>query len=330
MKNKNILIAFLIVCLSIIAYVLSQSDRSVTRSDRRDFSIADTSAITKVIISTKAPRTAVLERVSKSEWKLNNKYKASKSSIFYLLKTLRRMEIAHPVPLTMRDNVIGNLAIKGIKVEVFLADGSKKTIYVGGENNELSATFMMLQDATDPYAVHIPGFRGYLSTRFFANEKLWRDKTIMNYDNLNIASIDAQYYKKHLTKESFHLNFNTNKTSLSTWDGITLNADSIAIALYKSSFRKLNAEAYITNEVDTDSLLNSTPIVDIKVETKDNKNTTLKLYNRKAAPGTTIDGDVVMQDPERMYALINDEDWAIVQTSSFQKIIKTLSDLKKD
>lgn len=328
MKNKNILYIALIICLSIITYVLSLSDDSVTRSDRRDFSIADTSAVTKIVISTKTPRTATLERVSESEWKLNDNYRASKSSIFYLLKTLKRMEIAHPVPLTMRDNVIGNLAVKGIKVEVFLADGSNKTIYVGGENKELTATFMMLQNASEPYAVHIPGFKGYLSSRFFANEKLWRDKTVMNYDNLNISAIHAEYIKDNLHKESFHLDY-SNSTPLSNWDGVQLEADSSAIQLYKSSFRKLYVEAYVSNEINTDSLLKAEPIIDLLVETNSNERTKLKLYHRKADAGTMVDGDAVMRDPERMYALINEQDWAIVQTRSYQKILKTLSDLKK-
>ena len=125
---------------------------------------------------------------------VNGKYKARKSGIFYLLQTLQRMEIAHPVPLSMRDNVLGNLAVKGIKVEVELKNGNNKIFYVGGENKELTATFMMIKGAKEPYAVHIPGFKGYLSGRFFTQEYLWRDKTVINYDNRNISSVKMQYY----------------------------------------------------------------------------------------------------------------------------------------
>ena len=166
MKNKNILYIIVILFLGTCIYLLSKQDNSITRTDIRDFSIADTSEVIKVTLSSKAPEIAVLNRQNENSWTVNGKYKARKSGIFYLLQTLQRMEIAHPVPLSMRDNVIGNLAVKGIKVEVELKNGKNKIFYVGGENKELTATFMMLKGALEPYAVHIPGFKGYLSGRF--------------------------------------------------------------------------------------------------------------------------------------------------------------------
>ena len=148
MKNKNILYIIVILFLGTCFYLLSKQDNSITRTDRRDFSIADTSEVIKVTLSSKAPEIAVLNRQNENSWTVNGKYKARKSGIFYLLQTLQRMEIAHPVPLSMRDNVIGNLAVKGIKVEVQLKNGQEKIIYVGGENKELTATFMMLKGAS--------------------------------------------------------------------------------------------------------------------------------------------------------------------------------------
>ena len=144
MKNKNIRYIVIILFLGISIYLLSKKDNSITRSDRRDFSISDTSEVIKVTLSSKAPEIAVIDRQNENSWIVNGKYKARKSGIFYLLQTLQRMEIAHPVPLSMRDNVIGNLAVKGIKVEVEVKTGKNKIFYVGGENKELTATFMVI------------------------------------------------------------------------------------------------------------------------------------------------------------------------------------------
>ena len=129
MKNKNILYIIVILFLGTCIYLLSKQDNSITRTDRRDFSIADTSEVIKVTLSSKAPEIAVLDRQNENSWIVNGKYIARKSGIFYLLQTLQRMEIAHPVPLSMRDNVIGNLAVKGIKVEVELKNGKNKIFY---------------------------------------------------------------------------------------------------------------------------------------------------------------------------------------------------------
>lgn len=330
MKNNNILYIIVILFLGTSIYLLSKQDNSITRSDRRDFSIADTSEVIKVTLSSKAPEIAVLNRQNENSWTVNGKYKARKSGIFYLLQTLQRMEIAHPVPLSMRDNVIGNLAVKGIKVEIELKNGNEKIIYVGGENKELTATFMMLKGASEPYAVHIPGFKGYLSGRFFTQEYLWRDKTVINYDNRNIASVIMQYYNVNEKDESFQItktNMDYQLLDFETKEIIGHNTKSLET--YIASFRKLYAESFVTGTLNTDSLIKTQPLFELNVTTIDNQSTTIKVFNKKAEKTVYVDGDITMQDPDRMFAFVNNEDWMVIQTNTFKKVIKKLSELKK-
>ena len=330
MKNKNILYIIVILFLGTCIYLLSKQDNSITRTDRRDFSIADTSEVIKVTLSSKAPEIAVLNRQNENSWTVNGKYKARKSGIFYLLQTLQRMEIAHPVPLSMRDNVIGNLAVKGIKVEVELKNGKNKIFYVGGENKELTATFMMLNGALEPYAVHIPGFKGYLSGRFFTQEYLWRDKTVINYDNLNVSSVQMQYYNVNQKDESFRIT-KTNKgyqlSDFETKEIIQHNPK--ALETYIASFRKLYAESFVTGTLNTDSLIKTQPLFELTVKTIDNQSTIIKVFNKKVEKTIYVDGDITMQDPERMFAFVNNEDWMVIQTNTFKKVMKEISELKK-
>ena len=330
MKNKNILYIVVILFLGTCIYLLSKQDNSITRTDRRDFSIADTSEVVKVTLLSKAPEIAVLNRQNENSWTVNGKYKARKSGIFYLLQTLQRMEIAHPVPLSMRDNVIGNLAVKGIKVEVELKNGNNKIFYVGGENKELTATFMMLKGALEPYAVHIPGFKGYLSGRFFTQEYLWRDKTVINYDNRNIASVKMQYYNVNEKDESFQItktNMGYQLSEFETKDMIGHNPK--ALETYIASFRKLYAESFVTGTLNTDSLIKTQPLFELTVTTIDNQSTAIKVFNKKAEKTIYVDGDITMQDPERMFAFVNNQDWMVIQTNTFKKVMKELTELKK-
>ena len=281
MKNKNILYIIVILFLGTCIYLLSKQDNSITRTDRRDFSIVDTSEVIKVTLSSKAPEIAVLNRQNENSWTVNGKYKARKSGIFYLLQTLQRMEIAHPVPLSMRDNVIGNLAVKGIKVEVQLKNGQVKIIYVGGENKELTATFMMLKGALEPYAVHIPGFKGYLSGRFFTQEYLWRDKTVINYDNRNISSVQMQYYNVNQKDESFRIiktNMGYQLSDFETEEIIQHNPK--ALETYTSSFRKLYAESFVTGTLNTHSLIKTQPLFELTLTRKEDHNTVIKVFNK--------------------------------------------------
>ena len=330
MKNKNIPYIIVILFLGTCIYLLSKQDNSITRTDRRDFSIADTSEVIKVTLSSKAPEIAVLNRQNENSWTVNGKYKARKSGIFYLLQTLQRMEIAHPVPLSMRDNVIGNLAVKGIKVEVELKNGKNKIFYVGGENKELTATFMMLKGALEPYAVHIPGFKGYLSGRFFTQEYLWRDKTVINYDNRNISSVQMQYYNVNQKDESFRItktNMGYQLSDFETKEMIGHNPK--ALDTYIASFRKLYAESFVTGTLNTDSLIKTQPLFELTVTTLDNQSTAIKVFNKKAEKTIYVDGDITMQDPDRMFAFVNNEDWMVIQTNTFKKVMKELTELKK-
>ena len=330
MKNKNILYIIVILFLGACIYLLSKQDNSITRTDRRDFSIADTSEVIKVTLSSKAPEIAVLNRQNENSWTVNGKYKARKSGIFYLLQTLQRMEIAHPVPLSMRDNVIGNLAVKGIKVEVQLKNGKEKIIYVGSENKELTATFMMLKGALEPYAVHIPGFKGYLSGRFFTQEYLWRDKTVINYDNRNIASVKMQYYNVNEKDESFQITKTNMGYQLSDFEtNEMIQHNPKAIETYIASFRKLYAESFVTGTLNIDSLIKTQPLFELNVTTIDNESTAIKVFNKKAEKTIYVDGDITMQDPDRMFAFVNNEDWMVIQTNTFKKVMKKLSELKK-
>ena len=329
-KNKNILYLFVIIFLGTCIYILSRQDQSITRTDRRDFSIVDTSAVIKVTLSSKAPEIAVLDRQNENSWIVNEKYKARKSGIFYLLQTLQRMEIAHPVPLSMRDNVIGNLAVKGIKVEVELKTGENKIFYVGGENKELTATFMMIQGASEPYAVHIPGFKGYLSGRFFTQEYLWRDKTVINYDNRNVSSVQMQYFNVNQKDESFRITKTNMGYQLSdTETNEIIQHNPKALETYIASFRKLYAESFVTGTLNTDSLIKTQPLFELTVTSIDNQSTAIKVFNKKAEKTIYVDGDITMQDPERMFAFVNNKDWMVIQTNTFKKVMKELSELKK-
>lgn len=327
-KTKNIAYFFLIAFLGGLAYLLNNQEVSISRSDRRDFSIADSSEVVQITLSSKVPETAVLRRLNESFWTINGKYKAGKSVIHNLLKTLYRMEIAHPVPLTMRENVLGNLAIYGIRVEVELKNGDKKIFYVGGENREQNATFMMLQNSSEPYAVHIPGFQGYLSSRFFTQEYIWRDKMIMSYDNQNIESIVMNYPHSNIA-ESFRIKQDDSGINVFEKDSEKIAlTNQYKVKKYLASFRKLPAECYVSGNLNTDSLLNTKSLFEIVVSPINGETTSMRVYPKRNQNTVDIDDNMRMPDPERLYAYVNEKDWMVIQLNTFKKIMINLSDLK--
>jgi hypothetical protein len=61
----------------------------------------------------------------------------------------------------------------------------------------------MLEGAKEPYVVHIPGFNGYLSSRFHCRESDWRDKNI--FRNLkNISYFNPSINGENGTKSKWN------------------------------------------------------------------------------------------------------------------------------
>ena len=103
----------------------------------------------------------------------------------------------------------------------------------------------------------------------------------------------------------------------------------MAIETYISSFRKLYAESFVTGTLNTDSLIKTQPVFELTITSKEDQSTVIKVFNKKAEKKIYVDGDITMQDPDRMYAFVNNEDWMVIQTNTFKKVMKKLSELKK-
>ena len=52
-------------------------------------------------------------------WLVDNKFEVRPEAIEYLLKTIKDIEVKHPVSNSLHDKVIKNLASSAVKVEIF-------------------------------------------------------------------------------------------------------------------------------------------------------------------------------------------------------------------
>ncbi len=193
--KKNIL--YLLVLLVIVAfaiYLVKSKGSGSSLSDRvKDFSIEDTASISKVIITEKTGRILTLDKQENGIWVVNQNFRARKDVVGVLLETLKRVELKSPVNRTMRENVVKQIATSASKVQVYQDGKLRKVFYVGGATSDGTGTFMMLENAEDPFTVHIPGFDGYLSIRFNTDEKVWRDRELFRYSPENIDVIKIGY-----------------------------------------------------------------------------------------------------------------------------------------
>ena len=72
-----------------------------------------------------------------------------------------------------------------------------KTWYVGTATPSHTGTYMVLETpegrGAKPYVVHMEGFTGYLSTRFFTSERDWRFTGLFNHPKRSLARVEVRH-----------------------------------------------------------------------------------------------------------------------------------------
>ena len=254
-----------------------------------------------------------------------------------LLKTIKDVEVKAPVSKAALETQIKHLAVKSVKVEIY-AGGDKpaKTYYVGGATSNNQGTYMLIENSTKPYVVHIPGFFGYLSTRYFTEERLWRESWIFksNYDEIASVSID---YPKDKTKGFTAINLGNNKFELyRNIDQEKIgNFDTTQVKLFIGNFMSIGYEAPIMDmkAEKKDSLANAIPEKIFTVKLKNNTQRTLNLYFVDVEEGRADSfGNLIDYDPDRMYGYYdNFKELVTVQTLSINPVTKEINDfLRKE
>ncbi|MFA5814927.1 MAG: DUF4340 domain-containing protein [Bacteroidales bacterium] len=321
--KKNRIIIGLIVVLGIVTIILvSRNSNSSIKRELRDFAVEDTASIDRIFMVRKDNQQVTLTRRN-DHWMVNDKYVVRTDAIDNLLKTLNRVRVKSPVSTSMLDNAVRMLATRNTKVEVYHKKKLLKTIYVGGPTQDQMGTFMMLEGSSVPFVVDIPGFTGYLSTRFFVDEISWRSTEIFKYNFNDIKAISV--INEDNPKASFHLaSSGNNQYSLTLPEGMKIpgTLDTVGVRFYISQFEKVNFEFFAdsTPQRIKDSLLAAKPYRILTLN--DNSGNTRKVIAWKRIANGKLDseGNPLIWDDERMWALIDDKSWVVIQFYVFNSL----------
>ena len=338
--KKNSVIVILAVFLGLVALLLVYKNKSGTINDElQDFAVADTASITKIFLADRNDRTVTLERKNNGEWMVNGKYRARPGGIKILLETIKNLAVKTRVAKAGYNGVIKGLASEGIKCEIYQhgENHPMKVYYVGGSTADVLGTFMMLEKSDLPFVIHIPGFQGYLTTRYSPFEEDWRDRNIFDYQRDAIKKISVNYYRD--VSKSFSIEKTGNQytvTSPVTGKKIQ-HVDTLALFNYLSLFNYLCFENW-DNEFSSqqlDSLKSTSAMSTISVTDMSGKTmsmtTYLKPVTKSSLAQTDSLGNPLKYDLDRMYAFINEgRDFVIVQYYVFGKIFRQYDDFELD
>ena len=347
--KKNRLAIIITSLLIVIAAVLLWNNRYLTslRGDAYDFTVRDTASVTRLFFADKSGNHVLLSRTDEG-WKVNEKYDAQPKMVNNMLYTLDKMRIKMPVSLASHDNVITRMAGTNTKVEVyqivprinlfnkvklFPHEKLTKVFYIGDVTQDNSGTYVLKEGADKAYIVHLHGFRGFISSRFSANQEDWRDHKIISENISNIASVKLEFNND--PENSFILNENGRyKYEMKRLnDESNVNIDTVRVLNLLTSFSDVRFEAFLTDitKERRDSIINSPYQERLTLTTKDGRQEVVRTYTMRidasAFGFTENDWD---DDPDHKYAYIeNNDELVMIQDFAFGKILHPASYYEK-
>ncbi len=327
MKKNLVRITLLIVLITISIWLYKSNSGSSLKRELSDFAVSDTAAVDKIFMADKFNKTILLERTP-SGWIVGGKYEAKPEAVQLLLATMKDLTVKTPVSKAMHNTIIKNLAGSGIKVEIY--QGGKKpvkTYYVGSANQEHTGSYMLMEGSSVPFLMHIEGFKGFLTPRYFMTEADWKNTRVFTYDIGQIKSIRVENFKKPNT--SFEIKINDkNKYQLFTYPALKeVPFDTANLLLYIAQYQKVYFE-FFCNQYDSlkiDSLKKMPGLYRYTVEDIFGKKNTIISY---VMPGTAGDVDFEGRpmpiNLDRMYAILNNEQYVIIQYYVFDPLSKPI------
>jgi len=345
MNKRRILyiILFIVIAFFTVVVLINHSNTTLN-TEETDFSVSDTASITKIFLSDKNNNNVLLEKKDSAGWIVNKKYPALKNSINLLLKTLKNVTVKSPVSKVSQDNVITRLSSIGIKVEIYQSvyridlwgiqlfphEKLTKTFYVGDNTQDLMGTYMLIENAEKPYIVYIPGFNGFLHTRFSPFEKDWRSHIIFNHKVGEIESIDFINHEDIASSFSIKNQGDKQFALFNKKEKAYPNFDTLKVLDYLTRYNDIRYEA-ILSDIDVeykDSILASTPYFEILLTDIAKEKIHLRAFRKEAgADILDLEGNPIIWNRDRLYAEItygNDAIFVLIQYYVFSPLIKSI------
>ena len=195
---------------------------------------------------------------------------------------------------------------------------------------------MTMKPTEKPFITYIPGFEGYLTTRYFTEEQGWRDRTVLHYNPNDIASVKVEVPFK--TEENYLLTIKGNnqyEIKMLATNTLATNIDPLQVKQYLSYFQQQNFESFevAINQKQIDSVLKSVPLNILTITDKKGVTNKITFYARYPLQRDLKDdntGAPIQFDMSRMDALLNNgKDFVMLQYLAFGKILPPVDYFRK-
>lgn len=341
-RTRPLLIITILLTLAALLLFIINTDNT---SDKNisEFSVEDTSSISKVILTSKDKHSITLERKDSSRWELNKEQVANNEAVTLMLSTIANLEVKGIVPRSMQEQVIQDLNKNSTTVEIyqqryllkigafsfFPFERKLKTFLIGKltENNE--GLLAKMEKSEIPVILFKPVQEIFVSSPFSARIEDWKIHTIFNKDIEEIQNVKVEFFEE--PEESFEIESDLNKgfKLIKLVDNKEiLNYDTLELISYLSSFKNIMYEKSLSESTSLKKEYNlGTPVHQVTLVNKDNNKQIVKTYRLPLEKPiiNEFDGSEILFDRDRMIGLINDKNLVILQLFVFDNILVPLS-----
>lgn len=320
MRKTTLIIAL----IAAIAFFVYQQTTNTIKVALRDFPIEQVEAIQKIYFADRHGGEVSLSKTNEG-WLINNRYLARENAVSLLLNTMQKLRVKNPVAESMHNNVVKSLATNSVKVEIYTDDLSQasKVYYVGSEANNHLGSYMILENSSKAFVMHLPGSNGFLAPKYNidgsrVNSDLWRDREIYQYEAKNIQSITITHHEEN--PKSFTIAREDSIFTISNKNEKSIIPSAVAAA-YFEAFSSVYCEGFMNTFSKKDSILNSQAFHTIQI-VANNKETVLHTFHKKPRNiKLDANGKPRKWDIDRLYAQ-KDNDLLLIQFQTFNPLLE--------
>jgi len=331
-KMKKLAVGIiLLIALTIMAVWATKKDTTNTMSgELSDFAVQDTAAIDHIVLKDESGEVIDLQR-SDEGWILDNQYKARPDAVQILLTTINKVSVKAPVSQVQMNTILKTIISNHCMVELYDNNSLIKSFYVGGADKDHSGTYMLMKGSQRPFLMHIEGFHGFLTPRFFTNQLKWRHRGIFEYRPSQIESVLVEYNGEE--EKNFRIDAEGNQRfAVSTGKDLqpALAIDSFMLSAYLANYKQVHYESYEeTKSADfIDSVKQSSPIFSVTVVNNKGISKNVTAFKKPIRDGYDPIGNEIEYDLDRLYLWIDSGEVVVGQYAIFDKLTKGITFFK--
>jgi len=333
MKKVIIGIVSLLVLAAATVLVYRSQKASTIKGELTDFAVTDTASIDRITLKNEAGETIDLERQPNGSWTVNDKYKARPDAVKTLLYTINKVSVKAPVSQQSMQTVLKNIIASHVLVDIYQGgDEPVKSYYVGGPGQFHTGTNMMMKSSSRPFVMHIEGFHGFLTPRYFTNINEWRHRGVFEYNPEEIRSVEVDYPER--PENNFKIEHPDPQDPYVVLSGKDMepveSADQLLVSSYLASYKMVHYESYeeTKDSAFIDSVKASTPMFTIDLVTQAGETHTVNGYRKPMKGGYDYEDNPIDYDLDRLYIWVDSSEFLVAQYVIFDKLTKGTGFLK--